>query len=66
LLRSAVTLRVRLEFFVDTDTDLSAGLLSPMDVSVIEELAAANPESTGALKELQHAVEQCFNPHARR
>lgn len=66
LLRSAVALRVRLEFFLDSDDDMSAGLLSPLDVSVIEELAAANPELAGALTELQHAIEQCFNPKARR
>lgn len=66
LLRSAVALRVRLEFFTDSGTDMSAGLLSPIDVAVIEELAAAYPEWAGALTELQHAIEQCFNPNAGR
>lgn len=63
-LRSAVTLYHRLELCADADWGISAGLFSPLDLSVIEELAAANPERNGALTELLRAIWQEVAPRS--
>src|SRR5690349_18343186 len=62
-LRSALTLYERLEFCAETNTGISAALFSPLDLAVIKELVAANPERSGALTELLRAIEQEVAPH---
>ncbi len=51
---------------MDGFIDLDLGMFSPEDLTVVEELANANPESSGAFSELKRAIEQGFNPNARR
>jgi hypothetical protein len=66
LLRSAVALRARLQAVLDGFIDLDWGMFSPEDLIVVEELANANPEWSGAFSELKRAIKQGFNPNARR
>lgn len=66
LLRSAVALRARLEAVVDGFIDMDAGMFSPEDLTVVEELANATPEWSGAFSELKRAIERGFNPKAGR